>query len=51
MNPGGERPEDEGPLGVLDGVCVGVGIEAFNALYLGGSVEMKLGESGVPMGA
>jgi hypothetical protein len=38
MNPRGEFPEEEGPLGVPDGVCVGVGIEAFNAQYLGGSV-------------
>jgi hypothetical protein len=50
MKPGGECPEEVGPLGVLDGVCVEVKIEAFNARYPGGSVGVTLGESGVPMG-
>ena len=50
MKLGGECPEEEGPPGVPDGVCIGVGIEAFNARYLGGSVGVTLGESDVPMG-
>ena len=51
IKPGRECPEEEGPPGESDGVCVGVGIEAFNARYLGGSVGVTLVESGVPMGA
>ena len=51
MKQRGECPDEEGPPVVLDGVCVGMGIEAFNAQYLGGSVGVTLGESGVPMGA
>jgi hypothetical protein len=51
MNPRGEFPEEEGPPGVPDGVFIGVGIEAFNARYPGGSVRVTLGGSGVLMGA
>jgi hypothetical protein len=35
----------------LDGTWVGTRIELFKALYRGGSDEMGLDESGVPMGA
>ena len=51
MKPGGECPKEEGPPGVPDRVCVGVGIEAFNTRYLGGSVGVTLGVRGVMMGA
>jgi hypothetical protein len=51
MKPGGECPEEVGPPGVPDVICVGTGIEAFNAWYLGGSVGVTLGESGVPIGS
>jgi hypothetical protein len=40
-----------GPPGVPDVICVGMGIEAFNAQYPGGSVGVSLGESGVPIGS
>jgi hypothetical protein len=51
MKPGGWCPEGVELPGVPDEICVGAGIEAFNAWYPGGSVEVTLGESGVPMGA
>jgi hypothetical protein len=47
---GRECPEEEGPPGEPDGVCVGVGTEAFNAWYLSSSVGVTLGVRGVPMG-
>ena len=46
-----ECPEEEGPPGESDGVCVGVGMQAFNAWYPGGSVGVTLGVRGVLMGA
>ena len=51
MKPRRDFLEEEGPPGESDGVCVGVGMEAFNARYPGGSVGVTLGVSGVPMGA
>ena len=51
MKLGGECREEEGPPGVSYGVCIGVGIEAFNVRYPGGSIGVTLGESGVPIGA
>jgi hypothetical protein len=51
MKLGGECPEEVGLPRVLDVVCVGMGIEAFSAQYLGGRVGVTLGKSGVPMGA
>ena len=50
MKLGRECLEEEGLLEELDGVCVGVGMEAFNARYPGGSVGVTLGKSVVSMG-
>jgi hypothetical protein len=44
-------PEGVGPPGVPYVICIGVGIEAFNVWYPGGSVGVTLGESTMPMGA
>jgi hypothetical protein len=51
MKPGGDFPKGVGPPGVLDAICVGMTIEAFNAQYLGGSVRVTLGKRSMPMGA
>jgi hypothetical protein len=44
-------PEEVETPGVPDEICVGAGIEAFNARYLGGRVGVNLGKSSVLMGA
>jgi hypothetical protein len=51
MKPGGWCLEGVELLGVSNEIYAEAGIEAFNAWYLGGSVRVNLGESGVPMGA
>jgi hypothetical protein len=52
---GNRVPRKEGPPGVPDGVCGGVGLEAFNkafnAWYPGGSVGVTLGIRWVLIGA
>ena len=47
---GREFLEEEGPPGEPDGVCVGVGMEAFNGRYPGGSVGVTLDIRDVLMG-
>jgi hypothetical protein len=45
--PGRKCPKEEGPLGEIDGVGAGVGIESFNVWYPGGNVGVTLGVHGV----